>query len=79
MNSDTINTPEKDPLSEGPTISLIVTLNEAVAIGQLLGQVPTQYGAFPLYNKIIDQVKPHLPTQEPCTEEPKKSSLKIIK
>lgn len=45
-------------------VELKVSLEEAVAIVNLLGSLPTAQGAFPLYQKLKSQVEPHLPKQE---------------
>ena len=42
---------------------LKVTLEEAVAIVNLLGSLPTSQGAFPLYAKLKAQVEPLLPKE----------------
>ena len=43
---------------------LEMTLEEAVAIVNLLGSLPTSQGAFPLYVKLKAQVEPLLPKPE---------------
>ena len=43
---------------------LEVTLEEAVAIVNLLGSLPTAQGAHPLWAKLKAQVEPHLPKDE---------------
>jgi hypothetical protein len=40
---------------------LEMTLEEAVAIVNLLGSLPTAQGAYPLFLKLKAQVEPHLP------------------
>jgi hypothetical protein len=45
-------------------IELKVSLEEAVAIVNLLGSLPTSQGAFPLYSKLKAQVEPLLPKPE---------------
>jgi len=42
-------------------VKLEVTLEEAVAIVNLLGALPTAQGAHPLWVKLTEQVKPLLP------------------
>ena len=42
-------------------VELKVTLEEAVAIVNLLGTLPTSQGAGPLWAKLKAQVEPHLP------------------
>jgi hypothetical protein len=42
-------------------VKLEVTLEEAVAIVNLLGTLPTSQGAHPLWAKLKAQVEPHLP------------------
>ena len=42
-------------------ITLEVTLEEAVAIVNLLGSLPTSQGAHPLWAKLKAQVEAHLP------------------
>jgi hypothetical protein len=42
-------------------IKLELTLEEAVAITNLIGSLPTAQGAFPLWQKLREQVEPHLP------------------
>jgi hypothetical protein len=46
------------------SVKLEVTLEEAVAIVNLIGSLPTAQGAFPLYNKLKEQVEPLLPKPE---------------
>lgn len=43
---------------------LEMTLEEAVAIVNLLGTLPTSQGAHPLWAKLKAQVEPHLPKPE---------------
>lgn len=45
-------------------VELKVSLEEAVAIVNLLGSLPTAQGAFPLYSKLKAQVEPLLPKPE---------------
>jgi len=45
-------------------VELKVTLEEAVAIVNLLGSLPTSQGAGPLWAKLKAQVEPHLPKPE---------------
>ena len=45
-------------------VELKVNLEEAVAIVNLLGSLPTAQGAFPLFQKLKAQVEPHLPKAE---------------
>jgi hypothetical protein len=45
-------------------VKLEVTLEEAVAIVNLIGSLPTSQGAFPLYMKLKEQVEPLLPKPE---------------
>jgi hypothetical protein len=45
-------------------VKLEMTLEEAVAIVNLIGSLPTAQGAFPLYNKLKEQVEPLLPKPE---------------
>ena len=46
-------------------VELKVSLEEAVAIVNLLGSLPTSQGAHPLWAKLKAQVEPHLPKEEP--------------
>ena len=46
------------------SVELKVTLEEAVAIVNLLGSLPTSQGAHPLWMKLKAQVEPLLPKQE---------------
>jgi hypothetical protein len=48
-------------------VELKVSLEEAVAIVNLLGSLPTSQGAWPLFEKLKAQVVPHLPKPEPQT------------
>ena len=43
------------------TVTLTVTLAEAVSIVNLLGSLPTNQGAAPLWHKLVEQVQPLLP------------------
>jgi hypothetical protein len=45
-------------------VELKVSLEEAVAIVNLIGSLPTAQGAYPLYQKIKSQVEPLLPKTE---------------
>ena len=45
-------------------VELKVSLEEAVAIVNLLGSLPTSQGAHPLWAKLKEQVEPHLPKEE---------------
>ena len=45
-------------------LKVSLTLEEAVAIVNLLGSLPTAQGAHPLWAKLLEQVKPHLPKEE---------------
>lgn len=45
-------------------VELKVSLEEAVAIVNLLGSLPTSQGAWPLFEKLKAQVEPHLPKPE---------------
>lgn len=45
-------------------IKLEMTLEEAVAIVNLLGSLPTAQGGYPLWAKLKEQVEPHLPKPE---------------
>ena len=47
-----------------PDITLTLTLEEAVALTNLVGSLPTSQGAFPLFQKLKSQVEPHLPTDK---------------
>ena len=42
-------------------ITLTLTLEEAVALTNLVGSLPTAQGAYPLFQKLKSQVEPHLP------------------
>jgi hypothetical protein len=46
---------------------LEMTLEEAVAIVNLLGSLPTSQGGWPLFEKLKAQVEPHLPKPEQQT------------
>jgi hypothetical protein len=46
------------------SVKLEMTLDEAVAIVNLIGSLPTAQGAFPLYTKLKEQVEPLLPKPE---------------
>ena len=45
-------------------VELKVTLEEAVAIVNLLGSLPTAQGAYPLFQKLKGQIDPLLPKEE---------------
>jgi hypothetical protein len=45
-------------------VKLEMTLEEAVAIVNLIGSLPTSQGALPLYTKLKEQVEPLLPKPE---------------
>ncbi len=49
------------------SVKLEVTLEEAVAIVNLIGSLPTSQGAWPLFEKLKAQVEPHLPKAEQQT------------
>jgi hypothetical protein len=46
-------------------VELKVSIEEAVAIVNLLGSLPTSQGAHPLWSKLKAQVEPMLPKEEP--------------
>ncbi len=46
------------------SVKLEVTPEEAVAIVNLIGSLPTSQGAFPLYMKLKEQVEPLLSKPE---------------
>ena len=56
-----------EPLIEKEKVPyfLEMTLEEAVAIVNLLGSLPTAQGGYPLWAKLKAQVEPHLPKEEP--------------
>ena len=45
-------------------VELKVSLEEAVAIVNLIGSLQTSQGAYPLFVKLKGQVEPHLPKPE---------------
>lgn len=45
-------------------IALTLTLEEAVALTNLVGSLPTAQGAYPLFQKLKSQVEPMLPKAE---------------
>ena len=45
-------------------VELKVSLQEAVAIVNLLGSLPTSQGAFPLFEKLKGQVEPLIPKDD---------------
>ena len=45
-------------------VELKVSLEEAVAITNLIGSLPTSQGAWPLFQKLKEQVEPLLPKPE---------------
>ena len=53
-------------MDEAREITLSLELHEAVAIVNLLGSLPTTQGAYPLWVKLRDQVKPLLPPDAPA-------------
>ena len=55
--------------------TLTLTPNEAQAIVDILAQLPTQTGAFPLYQNVVSQLQAQMPEQEP-TEAPAESPAK---
>ena len=44
-------------------VALTVTLAEAVALCNLLGSLPVNQGGGPLWQKLVAQVQPLLPTE----------------
>lgn len=48
-----------------PAVTLTLTLDEAVFLTNLVGNLPTQSNAHPLWVKLVAQVQPHLPKPEP--------------
>ena len=44
-------------------ITLTLTLEEAVALTNLVGSLPTAQGAYPLFQKLKSQVEPRLPKE----------------
>jgi hypothetical protein len=49
-------------------VTLTLTLEEAVAITNLVGSTPVSQGGAPLFEKLRAQVEPLLPAQEAETE-----------
>lgn len=49
-------------------VKLEMTLEEAVAITNLIGSLPTSQGAWPLFEKLKAQVEPLLPKPEAKAE-----------
>lgn len=45
-------------------VELKVSLEEAVAIVNLLGTLPTSQGAYPLFTKLKEQVEPLIPKSD---------------
>jgi len=45
-------------------IEVKLTLEEAVALTNLVGSLPTSQGAYPLFVKLKAQVEPHLKQEE---------------
>lgn len=45
-------------------VTLTVTLEQAVALCNLVGQLPTQSNAYPLWQTLVAQVQPLLPTPQ---------------
>jgi hypothetical protein len=45
-------------------LKVSLTLEEAVAITNLIGSLPTAQGAWTLFEKLKAQVEPHLPKPE---------------
>ena len=46
------------------SVKLEMTLDEAVAVVNLLGSLPTAQGAYPLFQKLKGQIDPLLPKEE---------------
>ena len=46
-------------------VTITLTAQEAVDVINIIGQLPTQSNAHPLYMKLRGQVEPQLPKQEP--------------
>tara|TARA_R110000868_G_scaffold178231_2_gene417806 strand:+ start:43 stop:198 length:156 start_codon:yes stop_codon:yes gene_type:complete len=44
-------------------ITLTLTIEEAVALTNLVGSLPTAQGAYPLFQKLKSQVEPRLPKE----------------
>ena len=53
---------------KGYNVKLEVEANEAQFLLQVLGQLPTQSGAYPLLQKLIQQVQAQMP--QPAPQEP---------
>ena len=49
-------------------VTITLTAQEAVDVINVIGQLPTQSNAHPLYMKLRGQVEPQLPKQEPPAE-----------
>lgn len=49
-------------------IKLELTVEEVNAILQVLGELPTKTGAFPLVMKIKEQAEPQVPKEDPVEE-----------
>ena len=49
-------------------LHLILTIEEVNGILQVLGDLPTKSGAYPLVMKIKEQAEPQIPKEEPKVE-----------
>jgi hypothetical protein len=49
-------------------LHLTLTVDEVNGILQVLGDLPTKSGAYPLVMKIKDQAEPQIPKEEPKVE-----------
>ena len=50
-------------------VTITLTAQEAVNITNIIGQMPTQSNAHPLWMKLRNQVEPQLPKQEEVSSE----------
>lgn len=49
-------------------LRLVLTVDEVNGILQVLGDLPTKSGAYPLVMKIKEQAEPQIPKEEPKVE-----------
>ena len=49
-------------------LRLVLTIDEVNGILQVLGDLPTKSGAYPLVMKIKEQAEPQIPKEEPKVE-----------
>ena len=55
-------------MTETNELTLTLSAQEAVAIANIIGQLPTQTNAYPLYLKVKSQLESQMQAEQPAAE-----------